>query len=108
VGKKNQKPQQLEPILGRVEPVDRILVSASEAGELIAKSDSKMREMRTLDSVLIDMGRPPEGPPWVTIGKGVYYRVDDLREWVARTATVRGRVPWRGAPKKCAEQAEPA
>jgi hypothetical protein len=68
------------------------LLAEERAGEFLDRSTAWLRMMRQTDLALIARGEAPAGPAWVVINRSVFYRPDDLRDWISANAVVRAKV----------------
>jgi hypothetical protein len=75
-----------------VAPVEPGALDEADAGRFLGFSAAWMRAVRMGDLNLMRAGKEPLGPAWVTIGKTLRYRPEDLRRWLEARAVVRGRV----------------
>ena len=73
-----------------VENVRPALMRDSDAAAYLARSASWIRAARAGDVRARLEGRAAIGPRWLTIGKSVFYKVEDLDKWIAANATERG------------------
>ncbi len=73
-------------------PVRPALMRDRDAAVYLGRSTSWIRAKRAEDVKAAREGRPPSGPKWVTIGPSVFYRVQDLDEWIEANAVERGVV----------------
>ena len=88
-------------ISGKVIAVRPALMRDRDAAVYLGRSSSWIRAARATDTKAQREGRKPTGPKWITIGSSVFYRVQDLDEWIASNAVERGVVAFanRGAGK---------
>jgi predicted DNA-binding transcriptional regulator AlpA len=68
------------------------LLRDRDAAEYLARSASWIRRKRADDVKAKREGRDATGPKWITIGASVFYRLQDLDEWIATNAVPRGVV----------------
>jgi hypothetical protein len=105
---KAKKTQPEQPVReATVAPLGKLLLRGDKgAAEFLnSRSEGWVRQQRLMDAARIAQGKPPEFAPWLVIGNSIYWRPEDLRAWVARTAIVRGQLRWRGDSEKAAEGA---
>jgi hypothetical protein len=68
------------------------LLDDRRAGEFLCLSVAWLRAQRLEDHARVSRGEAPNGPAWIVIGRSVFYRPEDLREWIAARAVLRGKV----------------
>lgn len=68
------------------------LLDEERAGAFLSRSVAWIRLMRQTDLDRLKRGDEPEGPPWIVIGRSVFYQPEALRAWIASRAVVRGKV----------------
>lgn len=71
------------------------LLDEDRAAEFLSRSTSWLRATRQADHSAIARGEAPSGPAWIVIGKSIFYRPGDLRQWIADRAIPRGKVPFQ-------------
>jgi|SRR5882724_4939447 len=86
-------------VRGEVVPLRPALLKDRAAAEYMARSASWIRAARAIDTKLRREGKEPTGPRWITIGQSVFYRLQDLDQWIAQNSVDRGVVTFanRGA-----------
>lgn len=77
------------------------LMRDRDAAVYLGRSSSWIRAARAADVKAHREGRKPSGPKWITIGPSVFYRVQDLDDWISGNAVERGVVHFanRGGAK---------
>ncbi len=68
------------------------LLTDRAAAEYCARSPSWIRARRASDTQARRQGRPPSGPPWIVIGRSVFYKLTDLDAWIDSNAVPYGQV----------------
>jgi hypothetical protein len=92
------------PVKVQVQEVRPLITGTGGAALMLGRSETALRVQRNADRALIEQGRKPLGPRWITIGKSVFYKLSDLEDWLERNSVPCGNVPFRGfAPKAPAE-----
>src|SRR5216684_4423839 len=73
-----------------------LLLTDANAAAMLGRSKAWIRRLRGEDQRRLREGKQIQGPRWVVIGRGVFYRLQDLEEYIARRATPLGVVPFGG------------
>lgn len=57
------------------------LLTTRDAARFIGRAERTLKNIRAEDRERIALELPIQGPPWVVIGRNVYYRASELRDW---------------------------
>src|SRR2546427_262263 len=68
------------------------LLTDRAAAAYCARSPSWIRALRAADTLARRQGRTPSGPPWIVIGRSVFYKLTDLDAWIDSNAVPYGQV----------------
>jgi len=77
---------------GEIVPLRPKLLTDRTAAEYCARSPSWIRALRAADTQARREGRPSSGPPWIVIGRSVFYKLTDLDIWIDSHAVPYGQV----------------
>ena len=58
------------------------LLTDRAAAEYCARSPSRIRARRAADKQARREGRTPPRPPWIVIGRSVFYKLTDVDAWI--------------------------
>ena len=70
--------------------VEPLIVITESAAKITGQKPRGLMKWRNEDPARIARGEAPLGPPWILIGQKIYYRVADLKKWVASRAIENG------------------
>ena len=78
-----------------------LLMRDRDAAAYLGRSPSWIRAKRAEDTRTMAEELAPTGPKWIVIDRSIFYRLEDLDQWVASHPTERGVISFsnRGAEK---------